>query len=86
MLKILKVAARRAGINDLIWHDLRRTCGCRLLQDYGASMKEVCDWLGHSSVLVTEQRYAFLRVDDLHRRVGGGAQNEPQKIVTFKKP
>jgi integrase len=85
MLKLLKAAAGRAGISDLIWHDLRRTCGCRLLQDYGATMKEVSDWLGHSSVVVTEQRYAFLRVDDLHRRVSEEAQKEPQRIMKLRK-
>jgi integrase len=35
----LKKAARKAGLEDLTFHDLRRTCGCRLLQDYGASME-----------------------------------------------
>lgn len=51
------------------WHDLRRTCGCRLLQDRGFSMEEVSKWLGHSSVKVTEKHYAFLRVHELHRAV-----------------
>lgn len=51
------------------WHDLRRTCGCRLLQDRGFSLEEVSKWLGHSSVKVTEKHYAFLRVQELHRAV-----------------
>jgi hypothetical protein len=34
--------------------------GCRWLQRDGKSMEEVSILLGHSSVLVTEQRYAFL--------------------------
>ena len=72
MNKGLKAAARRAGIKDLRWHDLRRTCGCRRLQDDGLSLAQVRDWLGHSSVVTTEKAYAFLTVDDLHRAVGTG--------------
>ena len=53
----------------LEWHDLRRTCGCRLLQDRGFSMEEVSNWLGHSSVKVTERHYAFLRIEHLHEAV-----------------
>lgn len=59
MEKGLKGAARRAGIKDLRWHDLRRTAGCRWLQR-GRSMEEVSILLGHSSVTVTERSYAFL--------------------------
>lgn len=66
----LKAAARRAGIKNLRWHDLRRTCGCRLLQDHRFTMKQVSDWLGHSSVVVTEKAYAFLRIDQLHEAAG----------------
>lgn len=65
----LKAAARRAGIKDLRWHDLRRTCGCRLLQDHRASMETVSKWLGHSSVKVTEASYAFLTIEHLHRAI-----------------
>lgn len=53
-------ACRRAGIKDLRWHDLRRTAGCRWLQRDNLSMLEVSMLLGHSSVQVTEKRYAFL--------------------------
>lgn len=45
---------------DLRWHDLRRTAGCRWLQRDKRSMEEVSRLLGHSSVTVTETRYAFL--------------------------
>ena len=63
-------AARRAGISDLKWHDLRRTCGCRLLQVHGLSMEQVSKWLGHKSVAQTERAYAFLEVDQLHEAIG----------------
>jgi integrase len=63
MNKGLKAAMRLASIKDLRWHDLRRTAGCRWLQRDGRSMEEVSILLGHSSVTVTEQRYAFLEAD-----------------------
>lgn len=63
--KALAGAARRAKIKDLRWHDLRRTCGCRLLQDYNLSIAKVAMILGHHSVTVTEKTYAFLRSEDL---------------------
>lgn len=62
-------AAGRAKVENLRWHDLRRTCGCRLLQDYGMDIHKVSKWLGHRSVTVTERAYAFLRAEDLHRAV-----------------
>ena len=60
MNKGFKGAMRRAGIKDLRWHDLRRTAACRWLQREGKKMHEVSGLLGHSSVQVTEDRYAFL--------------------------
>lgn len=60
MDKGMRGAARRAGIADLCWHDLRRTAGCRWLQRDARSMEEVSILLGHSSVQVTERSYAFL--------------------------
>ena len=67
---IIRRLARDARIPPLRWHDLRRTCGCRLLQAHGLPMHAVSMWLGHSSVVQTEKAYAFLRIDDLHRAVG----------------
>jgi integrase len=67
--KAFLAAIERAGLNELIWHDLRRTCGCRLLQDHGMEMKKVADWLGHKSVTVTERSYAFLSVENLHTAI-----------------
>ena len=61
--------ARKIGITDLRWHDLRRTCGCRLLQLYELPMERVSAWLGHSSVKVTEDVYAFLDVRHLHASI-----------------
>jgi integrase len=70
MNKGLKAAMRRAGIADLRWHDLRRTAGCRWLQRDGKSMEQVSILLGHSSVVVTEQRYAFLEEEEVAASLG----------------
>jgi len=58
--KGLENARRKAGIAQLVWHDLRRTAGCRWLQRDGMTMVQVSALLGHSSVTVTERHYAFV--------------------------
>ena len=63
--KGLKAAMGRAGISDLQWHDLRRTAGCRWLQRDRRSMAEVSVLLGHSSIQITEKRYAFLESEQI---------------------
>jgi len=67
--KGLAAAIRRSGIKRLTWHDLRRTCGCRLLQDHGMSMEQVRDWLGHTTIQQTERAYAFLTVENLKEAI-----------------
>jgi len=84
MNKGLKAAARRAGIEDLRWQDLRRTAGCRWHQRDGKSMEEVSILLDHSSVMVTETRYAFLEAEDVaaslgHTNVGTGTADKQLK-------
>jgi integrase len=56
----------KGGIEDLTWHDLRRTCGCRLLQDYRMEPVIVSGWLGHAHIGITMKIYAFLSKDALH--------------------
>lgn len=81
--KGFKAAIRRADIADLQFHDLRRTAGCRWLQA-GRSMQEVSTMLGHSSVQVTEQRYAFLESErvaaDIARTKTGTSDRGPRGI------
>lgn len=59
----------RAGLKPLVWHDLRRTCGCRLLQDYQMPLEHVQKWLGHMTIGQTQRAYAFLEVAHLHESV-----------------
>jgi integrase len=72
-------AAAHAGIEDVTVHDLRRTCGCRLLQEHKLPMERVSKWLGHSSVKVTERHYAFLSIEHLHEAVGTGKISEERR-------
>lgn len=66
----------RAGITRRVrFHDLRHTCASHLVMGTWApalSLLEVAQWLGHSSVSVT-QRYAHLCPDRLAARVGRGS-------------
>lgn len=71
MNKGFKAAMRRAGITGLCWHDLRRTAACRWLQRDGKTMAEVSGLLGHSSIQVTETRYAFLDLDAVAESLSG---------------
>lgn len=75
----LQKACRKSEIAPTSWHDLRRTCGCRLLQNHGFQMHQVRDWLGHSSVTVTERSYAFLGADEL-RRQADSAVTELERV------
>ncbi len=60
-------------IAGLEWHDLRRTCGVRLLRDHGMSIEQVSLWLGHNNIGITQKVYAFLDADGLHRAVSKSA-------------
>ncbi len=51
---MVKAAAKRAGINDLAPHDLRRTCA-RLCHLAGGELEQIQFLLGHASVQTTER-------------------------------
>jgi integrase len=67
-------------IAPLVWHDLRRTAGCRWLQRDGKTMEEVSILLGHSSVTVTENCYAFLEAETVAESFSG-AQKATHKTA-----
>ena len=58
-----KRAVKRAGIKGVTLHTLRHTCASRLVQA-GVPLYTVKEWLGHSSITVTE-RYAHLAPGNL---------------------
>ena len=68
----LASAQKRAGISGgVCWHDLRRTAGCRWLQRDGKRIEEVSILLGHSTVKMTEERYAFLEAEQVAASLSG---------------
>jgi integrase len=54
-------AREAAGMSDVTFHDLRRSCATLMLQA-GVDLHVVSKLLGHSTVTVTAQRYAHLQV------------------------
>lgn len=59
-----KVAAAKAGCEDLVIHDLRRTAGGRMYRATG-NIAAVSKFLGHASVLVTLKHYVHILPDDV---------------------
>jgi integrase len=57
-------ARRKAGMEHVTFHDLRRSCATLLLEA-GARMHVISKLLGHSSLSVTSARYAHLQVDEV---------------------
>jgi len=85
-------ACRRAGLDDLTFHDLRRTFGTRLLEA-GVDIVTISKLYGHSTVLVT-QRYLHPKdrlskeaVEALVKAPDGKSKNEEKllEICEMKK-
>jgi integrase len=53
-----RLACRRAGINRLRFHDLRRESGSRLTETPGVRLTDVRDYLGHRDVSQTHKYLA----------------------------
>jgi integrase len=51
-------ACRRAGLREIRWHDLRHSFASQLVSA-GVPLRQVQDWLGHSTMTMT-MRYAHL--------------------------
>lgn len=65
-----KPALKRAGLPATVrFHDLRHTAASLLIQQ-GAHPKAVCDWLGHSTITITMDRYGHLYPGDLENLAG----------------
>ena len=62
--RVLKPAARRAGIPWAGFHTLRHTCATILFRN-GLNAKQIQLWLGHHSPAFTLAVYVHLTVDDL---------------------
>lgn len=58
LTNLLKTALRRAGLRRVRWHDLRHSFASQLVR-LGVNLKQVSEWMGHSSI-VTTMRYAHL--------------------------
>ena len=80
MIQGLKGAVRRARIERIRWHDLRRTAACRWLQRDRRTIAEVSMLLGHSSVTVTESRYAFLEAENVALEIARGRTPAARKL------
>jgi len=69
VLQTLWKAAEAAGVEGINWHDLRRTCGVRLLRDRKLRIEEVSVWLGHDDVRTTQASYAFLDEEEMVEQI-----------------
>jgi len=52
-------AVKRAGLNDVVIHDLRRTFGSNCIMD-GVRLETVQEWMGHASIETTRKHYGHL--------------------------
>jgi hypothetical protein len=64
MSRVLKPAARRAGVPWVGFHTFRHTCATMLFRR-GLNAKQVQLWLGHHSPAFTLETYVHLIPDDL---------------------
>jgi integrase len=61
--RVIKPAAKAAGVPWVGWHSLRHTCATMLFR-HGANAKQVQVWLGHHSPAFTLATYVHLLPDD----------------------
>jgi len=82
-----KLEAARAGIEGVTLHTLRHTCASRLVQA-GVSLYAVKEWLGHSTIQMTE-RYAHLApssLDSAAAALAAANVSAVQETVADKQP
>jgi excisionase family DNA binding protein len=73
-----RTACKRAGIEDLRFHDLRHTFGTRLIQK-GVDIETVRDLMGHHSIVVT-QRYLHTNEDRRRQAVESLTHKGTKKV------
>ena len=78
---------------EVTFQCLRHTCGSHLVQGTllgnaaRLELHDVCSWLGHSSIKVTERHYADLAPGNLHDKAHGfGPSNVARESGTPEKP
>ena len=54
-----KAILKKHGLREIRFHDLRHSCASLLLSK-GAALKEIQDWLGHSSMSTTANIYSHV--------------------------
>ena len=57
-----KRVLKQHGLRPIRFHDFRYTCASLLLKN-GVAVKDIQDWLGHSSYATTANIYAHLDTD-----------------------
>ena len=86
--KAIKGAARRASIEDLRVHDLRRTFATRCATG-GMPMPQLAAILGHASTLVTSKYYVHVQAADnlwaLQRVAARWQSGDGTKVVTLRR-
>jgi integrase len=71
--KLMARAARRAGLEDLRFHDLRHEATSRLFEDTDLDVMEIKGITGHKSMQMLA-RYAHLRAGRLAERLAGSSR------------
>lgn len=64
---VLRRCLKRAGLRQVRWHDLRHSFASQLVQ-MGVNLRQVQEWLGHSSITMTT-RYSHLAPTDGQRLI-----------------
>ena len=74
--RVWRPTRKKAGLEDVRWHDLRHTFASRLVMK-GADLRSVQELMGHKTILMT-QRYAHLAPSHLQRMVDLLCEPDPQ--------
>ena len=80
--RLIEAATRkRASLHDVTIHTLRKTFASWLVQG-GASLQEVKELLGHSTVQITERHYAYLAPKNLRSAVAKLEKSVMKLVIT----